>query len=129
MTFHRLPELTLAAFVAVAFATSAVAQTPPQQDDTAPKAASSPHQRDATSTEAKEAPAATQADPAAASSPHQQQVTEGKMASAKTSAERDQMMKECMKKEGERNSALSADQVKKTCTDKMTKASAETKHQ
>ena len=125
----RFGELTLAALFAVAFATSAVAQTPTQQDDTAPKAASSPHQRNATSTETKEAPAATQTDPSAASTPHQQSVTEGKMASAKTSAERDQMMNDCMKKEGERNSALTADQVKKTCTDKMTKASSETKHQ
>jgi hypothetical protein len=129
MTRPRFSELTLAALFAVAFATSAVAQTPTQQDDTAPKAASSPHQRNATSTETKEAPAATQTNPAAASSPHQQNVTDGKMASAKTSAERDRLMNDCMKKEGERNSALSAEQVKKTCTDKMTKASTEMKHQ
>jgi len=32
------------------------------------------------------------------------------------------MMNECMKIEAERNSDLSADQVKKTCKDKMMKA-------
>jgi hypothetical protein len=32
------------------------------------------------------------------------------------------MMNDCMKKEGERNSAMTAEQVKKTCMDKMNKA-------
>jgi hypothetical protein len=124
MTSHRLTELALIASLGVAFATGSFAQTPPSQDDTAPEAASSPHQRDATKTEAKEAPAASQTDanPSSASSPHQQRATEGKMASAKSSAEKDRMMSECVKKEGERNSALTAEQVKKTCTDKMMKA-------
>jgi hypothetical protein len=124
MTSHRITPLALIASMAVALATAAAAQTPPEQDETAPEAASSPHQRSATSTEAKEAPAASQTDPnpASASSPHQQRATEGKMASAKTGAERDRMMNDCMKKEAERNSALSADQVKKTCKDKMMKA-------
>lgn len=124
MTSYRLRELALAASLAVAFATPAMAQTEPQQDQTAPKAASSPHQREATSTQAAEAPAATQTDPtpAAASSPHQKSATEGKMAAGKTSAERDRMMGECVKKEQARNSSTTAEQAKKTCTDKMTNA-------
>lgn len=119
MTRYRLSLSALAAFVALASATGSVAQTPPQQDETAPKAASSPHQRDTTSTKAKEAPATAETAPSEASSPHQKQATEGKMATAKTKAERDRMMNDCMKKEQQRNSALSAEQVKKTCTDQM----------
>lgn len=109
----------LVAFATVALATSAVAQTPPQQDQTEPKAASSPHQRTTTSEDAKEAPAGTETSPASASSPHQREATEGKMAAATSKADRDRMMNDCMKKEQQRNSTMSADQVKKTCTDQM----------
>ncbi|MFL6577690.1 MAG: hypothetical protein ACJ8MR_13810 [Povalibacter sp.] len=123
MTCNRFTALRFATFATVAFATLAAAQTPTQQADTAPQAASSPHQRNTTSTDTKEAPAATQTEPSSASSPHQQNVTEGKATAGKSSAEHDRMMNDCMKKEGQRNSTLSADQVKKTCTDKMAKAS------
>lgn len=129
MTRHRLSLSALVAGVAVALATGAVAQTPPAQDDTAPKAASSPHQRTTTSTDTKEAPAETQTDPSSASSPHQRQATEGEMAAGKSKAEHDRMMNECMKKEQQRNSSLSAEQVKKTCTDQMKAHGGETKQQ
>lgn len=120
-------SFVLVAFATVALAATAIGQTPPQQDQTEPKAASSPHQRTTTSTEdTKEAPAATETNPSSASSPHQQQATEGKMASAKSKSEQDRMMNDCMKKEQARNSTMSADQVKKTCTDQM-KMHSETK--
>lgn len=63
----------LLALISIVSATSAVAQTPPSEDPTAPRAASSPHQRDSTSTEASEAPQTQGADPSSASTPHQRQ--------------------------------------------------------
>src|SRR5262245_1571700 len=76
----------LLAFITVAAATGALAQTPPPSaDPTAPSAASSPHQRDTTSTGATEATPAPGAEPSSAASPHQRQVTEGsKMTKAVT---------------------------------------------
>ena len=67
---------SLLAFICVASAMGAAAQTPPPKDDkSAPSAASSPHQRDVTSTEAAEAPAkGAETVPA---TPHQRQVTDG----------------------------------------------------
>lgn len=66
----------LLALIAVGSATGALAQTPtPPDDETAPSAASSPHQRDATSTNAAEAPTPS-AQPSSAT-PHQRQVTDG----------------------------------------------------
>jgi hypothetical protein len=123
---HRVSRAALTTFLAIASATFAIAQTPPQQDETAPKAASSPHQRETTSTRAKEAPAATKTDPSAASTPHQRQATEGKMA-ATSQADHDRMMKDCVKKEQERNSSMSAERAKKTCTDQMKTHANETK--
>jgi putative membrane protein len=68
----------LLALIVVGSATCAMAQTPPPEDDpTAPSAASSPHQRDATSTKAAEADATQDAEPSSASTPHQRQVTDG----------------------------------------------------
>src|SRR5688572_1978334 len=65
----------LLALIAVGSATCALAQTPtPPDDETAPSAASSPHQRDATSTSAAEAPTPSAA-PSSAATPHQRQVT------------------------------------------------------
>lgn len=121
MTQHRL-ALALATFFAIASSTVALAQTPPaqtapQQDE--PKAASSPHQRESTSTDAQEAPAGTETSPSAASTPHQKEATEGKVATGKTKAEREQMMSDCMKKQQERNSTMSVDQVRKTCVEQM----------
>ena len=65
----------LLALIAVGSTTCALAQTPtPPDDETAPAAASSPHQRDATSTNAAEAPTPA-AQPSSAATPHQRQVT------------------------------------------------------
>ena len=117
MMSHKLPRLALISSFAVAFTTVGVAQTPPQQEETAPRSASSPHQRDTTSTQAQEAPSGAQTDPNAASTPHQQQSTQGM---AKSGADRDRtMMNDCMKQEAQRNSSWSAAQVKKACMDKM----------
>jgi putative membrane protein len=67
----------LIALLAVGSTTCALAQTPtPPDDETAPSAASSPHQRDATSTNAAEAPTPS-AKPSSAATPHQRQVTDG----------------------------------------------------
>lgn len=67
----------LLALIAVGSTTCAMAQTPtPPDDETAPSAASSPHQRDTTSTEASEAPPPASPEPSSASTPHQRQVTE-----------------------------------------------------
>ena len=117
MMSHKLPRLALISSFAVAFTTVGVAQTPPQQDETAPRSASSPHQRDTTSTQAQEAPSGAQTDPNAASTPHQQQSTQGM---TKSGADRDRtMMNDCMRQEAQRNSSWSAAQVKKACMDKM----------
>lgn len=67
----------LLALIAVGSATCALAQNPPPPgDETAPSAASSPHQRDATTTNAAEAPTPS-AKPSSAATPHQRQVTDG----------------------------------------------------
>jgi putative membrane protein len=67
----------LLALLAVGSATCAIAQTPtPPDDETAPSAASSPHQRDATSSSASEATPPPNAEPSSASTPHQREVTE-----------------------------------------------------
>ena len=67
----------LLVLIALGSTTCALAQTPPPDDETAPSAASSPHQRDATSTDAAEANPTPGAEPSSASSPHQQQAIEG----------------------------------------------------
>ena len=55
-------------------------QQPPPDDETAPSAASSPHQRDTTSSNPTESPPTQNPEPASASTPHQRQVTDaGKM--------------------------------------------------
>jgi putative membrane protein len=71
----------LLALLAVASATCALAQNPsPSPDDeTAPSAASSPHQRDATSTSAAEAPTPS-SQPSTPATPHQREVTDGSKA-------------------------------------------------
>jgi hypothetical protein len=62
-----------------------------------------------------ETPPTSGAEPSSASSPHQRQVTEGGM----TKAEHDQMMKDCVKKERQKDSSMSKEQAKKACTDQM----------
>jgi len=121
---HRLSLSALTVFLGIASGSLALAQTPPKEDETAPRAASSPHQRETTSTEAKEAPTTDQSDPSSASSPHQRQATKEdtkgtKMAAGKTKAERDRMWSECMKREQQRNTTMSEEQVKKTCMEQM----------
>jgi putative membrane protein len=71
----------LLALLAVASATCALAQTPPPSpdDETAPSAASSPHQRDTTSTSAAEAPTPS-SQPSTPATPHQREVTDGSKA-------------------------------------------------
>ncbi|HEY4366794.1 MAG TPA: hypothetical protein VGN07_06125 [Steroidobacteraceae bacterium] len=118
---NRYRKSALLMLIAVASATSVIAQTPPA-DPTAPSAASSPHQRDSTATPAAEGPAATNPDPAAAATPHQKQVTEGA-----DKSKHKQMMKDCMAKEQAKNSALSKDEVKKACMDQMKMQSSQAK--
>ena len=67
----------LLALIVVGSATCAMAQTPPPDDETAPSAASSPHQRDTTSTDTAEATPTPAAEPSSAATPHQRQVTDG----------------------------------------------------
>jgi len=126
MTLNRISLVAWLASAAFAISTAMAAETPaPEQDDTAPKAASSPHQRDATSTEAQEAPTTTaEADPSSASSPHQRETTEvsderKKLAAAEGKTKRDQMMAECMQKEQQRNTTLSTSQIERMCMDQM----------
>ena len=74
----------LLTLIAVGSTTCALAQTPtPPDDETAPAAASSPHQRDATSTNAAEAPTPA-AQPSSPATPHQRQVTDGSKDGSKT---------------------------------------------
>src|SRR5689334_13223021 len=66
----------LLALLAIGSATCALAQNPPPQDDeTAPSAASSPLQREAAAPGAQETAQTPSPEPSAASTPHQRQVT------------------------------------------------------
>ena len=68
----------LLALLALGSATCAMAQTPPPpNDETAPSAASSPHQRATTSSSATEATPTPNPEPSSASTPHQREVTDG----------------------------------------------------
>jgi hypothetical protein len=123
MTRCRL-SVTIATILSVASATAVLAQTPPQQDQAEPKAASSPHQRETTETKSQEAPTSAETSPASASSPHQrettQETTEGKkMASAKGKKDRERMMSECMDKQKQMSSSMSTQEMKKTCEEQM----------
>lgn len=126
--FKKLAVISLAS-VAV---TCAFAQTEPtqsemqrakqsanQSDETAPQAASSPHQREATSTAATEAPATSDGEPASSSSPHQREAT--KTANAK-SAQKDEMLNNCISKHQKADAKVTKDQAKRTCMDQMKKA-------
>ena len=119
MTSQRTLLFSLISIAATGLAFS---QTPPAQDTTSPSSASSPSQRAATSTPAQEAPADNSGDPASAASPHQQQATGNSMAGK---AKHDEMMKDCVAKEQAKDSAVTKDQAKKTCTDQMKKMSSD----
>jgi hypothetical protein len=103
---------TFVALLAIVTTTLAVAQTSPTSDTTAPSAASSPAQRTGTSSSATESPSTNGTDPSAASTPHQNLVTAG-------AATSHQQMKDCMTKEKAKDSSVSKDQMKKTCTEQM----------
>lgn len=68
------PPSALLTLIAVASATCAMAQTPPEEHKSDPSSASSPHQRDTTSTKAEEA--AADAESSSVSTPHQREVTD-----------------------------------------------------
>lgn len=116
---HSLPKFTLLALVSMTSA-FALAQTttPAEEDPTAPRAASSPHQRESTSTEATEATANESTDPSASSSRHQRQATETDVKETRT-AEQDRWTKECVSKQMEKNTSMSETQAKKACADEM----------
>jgi hypothetical protein len=110
--------------IASAATTFAFAQTTPAESDkaadkTAPRAASSPHQRQTTTTSAAEQPANQETQPSSSSSPHQRQTAE--TANAK-GAQQDQMMSDCINRQQKADSNLSKDQAKRTCMDQMKKA-------
>lgn len=122
---------TLTTLISLTFASFALAQTPPtntkppsstttttnspETDETAPRAASSPHQREATKTQAEEAHANKDADPAQSSSPHQRQAT--RTAEGKTNHQ--QTLNDCMKRTRTSNATMSEAQLKRTCEDQM----------
>ena len=120
----NLSRAALLALVSIGATGFAMAQTPPSQDSTAPSSASSPAQRDATKSTAPEAPASNGSDPSAASTPHQQQATEGTTAGMDKS-KHEKMMKDCVAKQQAKDSAMSKDDAKKTCTDQMKMSSSE----
>lgn len=125
MTLKRISLVTWLASAVFAISTAMAAETPaPEKDETAPKAASSPHQREATSTAAQEAPTTADADPASASSPHQRETTgtsdeRKKLAAAEDKTKRDRMMTECIQREQQSNSTLSTSQIERRCMDQM----------
>jgi putative membrane protein len=82
-------HLALATLVGAFAIGVAQAQTPPSPDNTAPDAASSPHQRDATGQSSTESSTSTSPDPSAASTPHQREATSGdsKMGKMKMAAD------------------------------------------
>ena len=109
MTTRKI--LMLAALISIAPAGLVMAQSQTTPQDTSPSAASSPSQRNATSSSATEAPTSSDStSPAAASSPHQQQSTH--VASK-------QAMKDCVAKQKQDNSGISAADAKKACKQQM----------
>lgn len=120
---------TLLAAVSIAFAGVAIAENPPatstqqttDQQTTSPASASSPHQRQRTHEQANEASptanAPTDTDPSASSTRHQRETTG--VRTAKSKAEKDQMMKDCVEQAQASNSSMSEDQAMKSCKDQM----------
>ncbi|MEP7242685.1 MAG: hypothetical protein ABI885_03270 [Gammaproteobacteria bacterium] len=117
----------LVALLSLSAASLAIAQAPPPSDSTAPSSASSPAQRDATKSSAEEAPTTSSPDPSAASTPHQQHVTEGSTSGGQGKAAHERMMKDCVK-EQTKNDAMSKDDAKKACSDKMKMSAAPKKY-
>src|SRR5690606_37625913 len=110
---------TLLAVVSIAFAGVALAENPPATDQqqtsdesyestTSPSSASSPHQRQRTHEQAAEASPTADTDPAAASTKHQRETTG--VRTAKSKAERDRMMEDCVEQARARDSSMSQEQ-------------------
>ncbi len=123
---NRYSLYTLSAMLSIASACALAQETPAEQDQTAqdqtaPEAASSPHQREATTTEAAEAPANQDTEPSSSSSPHQRHATkEGeKGMGEKNVAQQDRMMKDCINMQQEKDSAMTKDEAKQACADQM----------
>ena len=126
---------TLLTVVSLAFAGVAMAENPPATDDqqaaqgttdqqtTSPSSASSPHQRKGTNERAAEASptanAPTDTDPAASSTKHQREATG--VRTAKSKAEKDQWMKDCVEQTQARtqDSSMSMEQAQKSCEEQM----------
>jgi hypothetical protein len=103
--------LMLAALISLAPAGMVMAQSQTMPQDTSPSSASSPSQREATSSSATESPTTNDNTiPSAASSPHQQQATH--VASK-------QAMKDCVAKQKQDNSGITAADAKKACKQQM----------
>jgi hypothetical protein len=111
------PRFTLFALLTFVSASCAFAQTtsPSQPDETAPEAASSPHQRQTTETDAAESPTTTATEPSSSSTPHQRQATK----TADKAKSHDQMMKDCVSKERAKDSATTQQQAMKNCSSQM----------
>ncbi len=117
---------SLLALIPMAFVSVAMAENPPatsqdqKADQSEPAAASSPHQRQTTKQDHTEAMSTADTDPAASSTKHQQETTG--VRTAKTKAEKDQMMKDCVQQAQSRDSSMSQDQAKKSCMEQMKSA-------
>ena len=118
---NRYPLYTLSALLSIASACALAQETPAEEDQTAPQAASSPHQRETTTTQAAEAPANQDTQPSASSSPHQRHATkEGeKGMGEKNLAQHDRFLKVCINMQQESDSAMTKDEAKRACADEM----------
>jgi hypothetical protein len=104
--------------VSAGLATFAWAQTPEttqtqQSDETAPQAASSPHQRQSTTTTADEATNPSKTSPSASSTQHQQETTRTR--TAQGDDEQDPRMKECLDRVKEKNKSIPEYTARKAC--------------
>jgi hypothetical protein len=104
--------------VSAGLATFAWAQTPEttqtqQTDETAPQAASSPHQRQSTTTTADEATNPSKTSPSASSTQHQQETTRTR--TAQGDDEQDPRMKECLDRVKEKNKSIPEYTARKAC--------------
>ena len=103
-------------------ATFAWAQTPEttqtqQAEQTAPRAASSPHQRQSTTTTANEASNPSQTNPSASSTQHQQETTRTR--TAQGDDEQDPQMKECLDRVKEKNKGIPDYTARKACREHL----------
>ena len=116
---EAIMKIFLRAFLTIltaGLATFAGAQTPettqtPQAGETAPQAASSPHQRQSTTTTANEATNPSKTNPSANSTQHQQEA----MRTAQGDDEEDPRMKECVDKVKEKNKGIPDYTARKAC--------------